>query len=326
VSKHYRFPLIVQKIDGLNVNDDNLTEPLRTVVDNIYLEDLIEFQGIEFTVIKGYYWSGKRDYTIQKVITDIFNKRLQYKKEGNALEQVYKLIMNSCYGKTIQKAINADIKYIEKGEKLDNYWHKTVVDGSKIHSIKVRKSVDNHFCFSLLGIHVLSMSKRIMNEVMCLAEEIGCQIYYMDTDSQQLRAEDLPRLEAAFKEKYGRDLCGEHLGQFHTDFCSMNKRSDVKYAEESIFLMKKMYCHKLLLSDGSYDYMFRGKGLTTKSILYQAEKCGGIMELYQKLYEGNSVTFNLCDGQPCFEMNKDLTVSTRKEFIRLIKTTYEPGD
>ena len=33
-------------------------------VDNIMLEDLIEFQKIEFQVIKGYVWNGKRDYKI----------------------------------------------------------------------------------------------------------------------------------------------------------------------------------------------------------------------------------------------------------------------
>ena len=38
----------------------------------ITLEDLIEFQKIEFQVIKGYIWNGKRDYKIQKVIQTIF--------------------------------------------------------------------------------------------------------------------------------------------------------------------------------------------------------------------------------------------------------------
>ena len=41
VRKHYPFPLIVQKKDGLNLNDDNITEPIMMIVDNIYFEDLI---------------------------------------------------------------------------------------------------------------------------------------------------------------------------------------------------------------------------------------------------------------------------------------------
>ena len=44
VNKHYAFPLIVQKTKDGNLNNDNITEPIRMKVDNIMLEDLIEFQ------------------------------------------------------------------------------------------------------------------------------------------------------------------------------------------------------------------------------------------------------------------------------------------
>ncbi|OHT12443.1 hypothetical protein TRFO_17716 [Tritrichomonas foetus] len=70
VNKHFAFPLIVRKVNGLNLNDDNLkeNETVNMVVDNITLEDLINFQKIEFELIKGYYWDGKRDYSIQEEI------------------------------------------------------------------------------------------------------------------------------------------------------------------------------------------------------------------------------------------------------------------
>lgn len=241
--------------------------------------------------------------------------------------------MNSCYGKTIQKAIDKDMKYIPDGDEYEKYYLKnynkivedTIIDGSNIHAIKTRKSIDTHFCFSLLGIHVLSMSKRIMNEVMCLAEDIGARIYYQDTDSMHIRLSDLEPLELAFKNKYGSELRGNQLGQFHSDFTSMHGRSDVQYASESLFIAKKIYIDKLLLSDGSTDYMFRGKGLTNASILTAAMKCGGLMELYMKLYDGEEITFNLCDGQPCFKMEKNMTVTTIQKFERTIKTIYEIG-
>ena len=94
VNKHYPFPLIIREdpLTKLNLNDDNITEPLTTVVDNIGLEDLIEFQKIEFELIRGYYWDGKRDYRIQNEIRHIFNKRKEYKEQHNPLEQLYKLI------------------------------------------------------------------------------------------------------------------------------------------------------------------------------------------------------------------------------------------
>lgn len=35
------------------------------------------------------------------------------------------------------------------------------------------------------------MSKRITNEVMCLALDIGCHIYYQDTDSMHIESASL---------------------------------------------------------------------------------------------------------------------------------------
>ncbi|WP_300712471.1 DNA polymerase, partial [uncultured Brachyspira sp.] len=192
INKHYPFPLIVQKINGLNKNNDYLPggQTIKMIVDNITLEDYIEFQKIEFNILRGYYWDGKKDYRIRDCISDIFNKRLEYKKQNNPLQNLYKLIMNSCYGKTIEKPVEKDYKYLREGDELDKFWQKNYnkivediqLNNSNIHAVKTLKQIDKHFNFSLLGIQVLSMSKRIMNEVMCLAFDIGCHIYYQDTD------------------------------------------------------------------------------------------------------------------------------------------------
>lgn len=50
------------------------------------------------------------------------------------------------------------------------------------------------------------------------------------------------------------------------------------------------------------------------------------MKLYEYIFNGHSQIFDLAKGQPCFEMNKNMTVSTRKKFERCIKTDYEEGD
>jgi hypothetical protein len=56
------------------------------------------------------------------------------------------------------------------------------------------------------------MSKRIMNEVMCLAEDLGIQIYYQDTDSMHIKVDDIARLAEHYVAKYGRELIGKNLG------------------------------------------------------------------------------------------------------------------
>eukprot|EP00973_Karenia_brevis_P038796 5353850-Karenia_brevis.AAC.1 len=50
---------------------------------------------------------------------------------------------------------------------------------------------------------------------------------------------DVPRLEAAFKEKYGRELNGKELGQFHPDF-DFDGHTNVR-SVEGIFVGKKVY-------------------------------------------------------------------------------------
>jgi hypothetical protein len=52
-------------------------------VNNIYLEDLIKYQEIEFEVVKGYCYAGKRAYeeTIQTFIKKLFAERLKCKRE-----------------------------------------------------------------------------------------------------------------------------------------------------------------------------------------------------------------------------------------------------
>ena len=336
VNKHYPFPLIVQKVNGINVNDDNIIDPITMVVDNIYLEDLINFQHIEFSLLRGYYWDGKKDYTIQDTISMLFNKRLEYKKQHNHLQQLYKLIMNSCYGKTIERPVEKDYKYLHEGPELEKYWYKNYnkivedikLNNSNIHAVKVVKQIDTHFNFSLLGIQVLSMSKRIMNEVMCLAFDIGCRIYYQDTDSMHIAKDDLPKLSESYKQKYGRELIGSNLGQFHSDFPTINNHDEMPLAIESYFLMKKMYIDKLVDSTGDVDYMIRGKGLTLASIQHaaQSEYNNDYMKLYEAIYNGKAQMFDLTKGQPCFSMNKDMTVSTVEKFMRKIKTPYEEGN
>lgn len=45
---------------------------------------------------------------------------------------------------------------------------------------------------------ILDMSKRIMNEVMCLAEDLKINIYYQDTDSMHIEADKIEKLSDEF--------------------------------------------------------------------------------------------------------------------------------
>ena len=335
VNKKLRFPLPSYK------NEDGVRTFSNDMIDkNIYvckfeLEDLIECQKIEFYIIDGYYYNEGRNNNLKEVIDFVFNERLEMKKIKNPLEQIYKLIMNSSYGKTLQKAIDENLVFKTSNE-IDNYVDKNynyiskyekINDDGEIdrYAITTLKGIEDHFNNCSCGVEVLAMSKRIMNEVMCLAEDLDIELFYQDTDSMHIYENDIKKLSENYEEKYNKILIGKGMGQFHSDFDSNIIKSDI-HATESIFLGKKCYIDKLEGKDengnNAVDYHIRMKGISNKSILYKSiQEDKKLLEIYKNLLNGNIEEFDLaCGGKKCcFVFNNDYTIKSKYEFLRKVK-------
>ena len=153
-------------------------------------------------------------------------------------------MMNSAYGKTILST--TDNSKVVKDEKhflkymFKNY--NTVEFAQKLNDrqyiIKQHKT-DESYNREIVGINILSMSKRIMNEVMGVASDNQIDIFYRDTDSMHMLDRDIPKLVKLFKEKYDKELIGDKMSQFHSDF-SLGSCKNV-IAIRSYFLGKKCY-------------------------------------------------------------------------------------
>ena len=117
--------------------------------------------------------------------------------------------------------------------------NKTCMEVEKICS-------DDSFNRGHIGCAILSMSKRIMNEVFNVANDNNYPIYYTDTDSLHLDLENVKKLEEKYKEVYNKELNGKNLEQFHTDFNLEGAKSEI-YATKSIFLGKKSYISMKLI-------------------------------------------------------------------------------
>ena len=52
--------------------------------------------------------------------------------------------------------------------------------------------------YTYIGVMILSISKRIMNEVICTAEDNNIEIYYQDTDSMHIGLDDIKRLSELY--------------------------------------------------------------------------------------------------------------------------------
>ena len=354
------FPLIVfnKELQGDETEEQerSTNSCCEMYVDHITLQDLIEFQNCEIKVLRGYYYDGKRDLKIRDCIRHLFELRLQYKKENNPLQEIIKLLLNSIYGKTILKPIDTTIKFIQT-DKLTDYIRRrynqiesteTIYtdkdEGCKFTETKEIKTINKHFNFTPLGVNILSMSKRIMNEVMCLAEDNNIPIYYQDTDSIHMRECDLSKLSDLYQSKYKRELIGKKLGQFHSDFQCIGDSKEMPIAQNSIFVGKKTYIDQLYdRKENTKAFHCRAKGIPTDVLVITANKrypkltqcqlknglvypkddksdmCS-IFQLYMDLYEGKEIEFNLCDGNaPCFDMKSNFSIETKNKFTRKLK-------
>jgi len=300
------FPLLsIKNKNGIrNFTNDIIGETF--YVDKISLEDIVEFQGVEYQVIQGYYYNEGLNTKIKETIEFMFQERLKLKKEGNPLQNTYKLMLNSSYGKLLQKAIKHNKEFISD-DKVENYVvrnYKFINAYTKINDdlycVKLNKSTIQHFTCVHIASLILSMSKRIMNEVMCLAEDNSIKIMYQDTDSMHLFNKDLSNLEEIYEKKYKRVLTGDNMGQFnsdfevHDEFGKKIKTAKNIVAVESIFLGKKCYIDKLRYTNEfgntKYDYHIRIKGVPTQSI---KDFDKNIMKTYKRLYDGEELKFDL---------------------------------
>lgn len=270
-------------------NRENYKNQLNNIKEQIYDLDKDD---------KGH--KSSKHFEIQEVIQEYYNNRAKYQKEGNPIEKVIKLLLNSVYGKTIQNYTDKKVSYVklydknyikfnsksdekfkrkllEKwGKKLDEQYKRNEITKEEydyqkndLKSIKIDKNgmeyeyspyrnfldnnknkivkeevvndnmmrietieqIKNHYTLNLLGVQILSMSKRIMNEVICTAEDIGIRVYYQDTDSIHINDDKIELLEKEFEKRFERKLRGDKLGQFHPDFdkCDIKNNNCIRY-------------------------------------------------------------------------------------------------
>lgn len=322
--KDLDFPLIVKKVNGVNfnVNENDIT----MTVDNIYLEDLIKYHKIDYEVIDGIYWVGDKSTKLSEEIKKVYDLRNHYKRIKNAMQNIYKLIMNSSYGKTIQKPSLKEILYKKESE-LQTYWvnnYFNIIKGEKVYEsdvyrIEKRTTIDEEYVPIIIGVLILSMSKRIMNELFDCAENKKLKIFYQDTDSIHIKQKDLETLVSEFETKFERKLIGTEMGQFHTDFENIKDNSSNVVSEKSIFLGKKAYIDCLKDDQGNKKDQVRMKGVPSINIIEKGKEYNNCWELYKRLYNGDTIEFDLIKYGPHFKLYKSMEVESLRCFKRKVR-------
>jgi hypothetical protein len=346
INKQQKNPFIaIRKKDSIEYVN-TITEPVIVYVDKLTLEDYIKFHEIEYNFLDGVYWNEGFNPKLGLLVKELFEERKRYKKEGaDVIQNMVKLIMNSCYGKTIMKKSKTTILYLNKNkfnkenkewttsnENMNNYIFNNfnLIKSYKeinTNQIEITKcKMDTSYNIGHAGVIILSMSKRIMNEVMGLASDNNIDIFYQDTDSQIMKNDDIPKLSNLYKNEYKKDLIGSELGQFKSDYTLKGAVGDI-VATKAIFLGKKSYICVLEGLDINNHVIngthHRMKGMTGEGICnYVNKNCGGdYFTLYASLAEGQEIemALNPNDKKVMFEYTKT-GVRTRQtgEFKRTL--------
>jgi hypothetical protein len=323
LGKNFNFPLLSQKNkDGIRMFENKTGIYKLCKID---LEDVMNFHQVneeDIEILSGVYFDEGRNPIIGDTIRDLYQTRKTKKNEGNPIQVTYKLLMNSSYGKTCIKAHDTKKHFVNKDRidtyMVENYNHivsVTEVPDSPFNYVEEMVGIDDHYNRVHIGVEILAMSKRVMNEVMCLAEDCEIPIYYQDTDSMHIEADKIDLLSKEFNKKYDRELIGSEMGQFHSDFEFKSEKEIV--ATRSIFLGKKCYIDEVMLvKDGKEynDYHIRMKGIPTDVVKYTAKR-DNYMKLFRALFYKQSVKFDLLadEFKKRFVTDKNFNITTRGE-------------
>lgn len=307
VGKKYPFPLYCFVRGGKNDWTNELEDKV-IVVNRFQLEGLIEFSKIEFEVIRGYYYDDGRNPKIKEVTQKLHNDRCVYKQPDNynLIEKTYKVIGNGFYGKLIEKPHNTDTKLYNSKSKYKaafrmNYFkveRGIENDIDKFYQLDLIKETDKHYNNVHIGSEILSLSKTIMNRVLCLCYDNNIEVYYSDTDSMPMNYDKLKLLEILYKEKYNTDLLHPtELGKFENDF--EGESEEPVYAVRGIYLAKKCYWNKVkLVQKGKVIYKdhIRAKGYPREAIVnFCKVNKMTVEEFYELLSYGEKFEINISD-------------------------------
>ncbi len=323
----YDFPMLpLRTKEGTNDWTNDIEDQV-CIVGKQTLQDLIDWNDVfEYKVLRGYYWDEGWNTHLAGTIQHMYDRRAQLKAEANPAQLIYKLLMNSSYGRTGLKPID-NMDYYLAPDKLNRFIANNFYRISQMNimpngdtRVIANKAINRHFNQQHVAAMILETSKHLMRKVLLLQQRIESplaqQIFYTDTDSIHISQPAWRELELIYKSKYNEQLAGKALGQFHSDFelggtfmhsaegelvptdldSSVLKGGSL-YSRKLIVCGKKAYLDILTSTENPEleVYHFRLKGVPEKSIVSKcnAEYGGRVDRLYEVLATGERMTFTL---------------------------------
>ena len=171
-----------------------------------------------------------------------------------------------------------------------------------------------------------------MKKVFSCADGCNIKIYYQDTDSTHSNYEHVDKIENGYRDKYGSELVGEDLGNFHTDF-SMDNASTEIYAIGISSLVRRLtqlFENQLIkMVRQLIQNILKMKGIPTPCTKYYAEQHNiTVLDVYTKLSKNKTITFDFTNDNTKLECrnNENHTISNASDFTRKCQHIRDESD
>lgn len=333
-AKKGAFPLLCNNAEGINnweilaaeENEEGLLSSQGIYyVDSIRLREACDYHGlkIEFLEVIAFKESRAEGYLLSNAIQELWKYRNELRAQKNPLQNVVKLIMNSCYGKHGLGSTQSRYELVAR-RLFHNYWLNknndtiiSMVDSGPnyilVEHLEEKLQFNRHHVFSFIQSYAVVIIQRIFRicDMISPQEPIA---FCTDTDSCHVLREHLPQLYSLYKNIYNLECIGGAPFQFK-DELDEDAHPYAINNYESFYLGKKMYCinyerlgppldnwiedykkvpkHKQKSFLKKWWYLAL-KGISIDSLVRTCE----IMNctppaIYQRLYDGEEITFYL---------------------------------
>lgn len=338
---------------------DGVLVPYLIYVDEVSLEDIVKEHDIEFKVLAGFVWKTgtTMNATMKDVVSSLYEMRKKLKMNRNPLQECIKLVLNGAYGYTLMKDYSEDTRFVKGGLDsiaLHNFITNNqnrivgpateyVLDNGELRSVvKILKYKYSGYNNSVVGTRVLSMSKRIMNTVTSVFQELEDKyqkqiMFYTDTDSVHHLDAYTEEACEAFRQKHGCEMFGSELGQFSQDIALIPGAVSATIVR-GIYVGKKVYYEQVVftMKDGSQitkDHI-RSKGINADCIQPALDihnstptrrgkpspEYLNIPGFYEYLNKGNAFSMDLvASGKVFFDYTSTNKTIKRRVFVRTLQ-------
>ena len=191
-----------------------ITKPGPVFVSRLSFENLLKHYDIEYNFISGYYFDEGFNENIKRLATDLYNIRNDLKRNNERIQCVFKLILNTLWGRCTYKP-KLLLKKVKSADRLDyllNKHSKFMYSYRKCNNSTVQITLANPLALDYgiphFSSNILSYSRAFMNDIYFKASDMNMPIYYSRTDSLLINRDHAYKL----------NIIGNELGDFQIEY------------------------------------------------------------------------------------------------------------